>query len=399
MRILQVSNYFKPSWEGGGPVRDVYELSKALVRRGHEVTVYATDGFKNRVHAPTNQPIEMEGMRVFYFSNLSNFLASRTNIQTPFLASPIIRADMKKFDVAHIHEGNALLGTVVHHYARRNSVPIVFQPHGGLTAPSVLNAMARNAGIVRTLRLGVALDADACIAVTTNERRAMVDLGIENCRISVVPNGINWADYEILPERGAFREEYGIEESDQVVLYLGRIHKIKGLDLLVKSFSAISRQRDGVKLVIVGPDDGYLGDLKEMIADHRIKDKTILTGPLFEADARQAFVDSDVYVLPSMYDVFGLTVLEASACGLPVIVTEECGMRDFVTIVGYVVQRDEAALASKLLELLNNDTLRSEMGRVARSQVEKLYSWETIVTMVEEVYKEVIQKSFDSGTE
>ena len=72
MRILYVSSFFKPSWESGGITRASYEIAKKLVERGHEVTVYTTDGFKSRLPVETNKPVYVDGIRVYYFKNLSS---------------------------------------------------------------------------------------------------------------------------------------------------------------------------------------------------------------------------------------------------------------------------------------------------------------------------------------
>jgi glycosyltransferase involved in cell wall biosynthesis len=388
MKILQVSNYFKPSWEGGGPTRVAYELSKALVKRGHEVTVYTTDGFKNRVHAPRNKPVEVDGIQVFYFSNLSNLLASRTNIQTPFLAPPIIERDISNHDVIHIHEGNALLGTVVHCYAREHSVPYVLQLHGGIGRPTKTFVSSRRRAARGVFSRRILSDAEVIIALTESERDSVMSLSTPGTKIRVVPNGVNWSNYEYLPKRGAFRHKYGIGESERVVMYLGRINKVKGLDLLLRAFSGLSKVRRDVKLAIVGPDDGYLREVKRMIRELGISARVLIPGPLRDEEVTQAYVDSDIYVLPSTYDMFPLTVLEASACKLPVVATQGCGIRDFVEKVGRVVSREENELAARLLELLDDRSLRTAIGEKAREEVERHYTWRTIVETVESIYEE-----------
>ncbi|GAI33437.1 unnamed protein product, partial [marine sediment metagenome] len=83
-------------------------------------------------------------------------------------------------------------------------------------------------------------------------------------------------------------------------------------------------------LVFVGPDDGYLPALKKLVKELMIEEKVLFTGPLFGKEKLEAYVDADVYVLPSSYEIFGLTVLEACACGTPVVVTEACGLANWV---------------------------------------------------------------------
>jgi len=80
----------------------------------------------------------------------------------------------------------------------------------------------------------------------------------------------------------------------------------------------------------VGPDDGYLGELKALVKALRIEDKVLITGPLYGEDKLEAYVDADVYVLPSRYEIWGITVLEAYACGKPVITSKVGGLKDLV---------------------------------------------------------------------
>src|SRR4030042_2636002 len=101
MKILQVTNFFKPSWESGGPARVVYEISRKLIEKGHEVTVYTTDGFKWRLDVEKNKPINVDGIRTYYFRNLSNFLAKKVFL-TPYYLPFVARREIKNFDIIHI---------------------------------------------------------------------------------------------------------------------------------------------------------------------------------------------------------------------------------------------------------------------------------------------------------
>src|SRR5207245_9050405 len=119
-----------PSWDAGGPPRVAYEISKELTRRGHDVTVYTTDGFKRRLAVPRNQPVDVDGITTYYFGNLSPALARRA-IVTPYYAPTVVRSHVRDFDVVDIHEFG-MLGSMVAHYARSNGLQYLLRPHGGL---------------------------------------------------------------------------------------------------------------------------------------------------------------------------------------------------------------------------------------------------------------------------
>ena len=105
------------------------------------------------------------------------------------------------------------------------------------------------------------------IALNKMEAEQYKTMGVDESKIEIIPNGIDVSYYGDLPERGSFREKYRIKDNEKVILFLGRIHKIKGVDLLVDAFSEVIRDIDDVKLVIVGPDHGYLSLVEERIND------------------------------------------------------------------------------------------------------------------------------------
>ncbi|HWQ47765.1 MAG TPA: glycosyltransferase, partial [Methanosarcina sp.] len=131
MKILHVTNFFKPSWEAGGIARVAYEISKNLVKEGHEVTVFTTDGFKSRLKTIKNKPIDVDGINTYYFRNLSNYLTKR-NIVIPYYLPLIARIKIQDFDVIHIHEHRTLLAIIVHYYSKKYNIPYVLQAHGTL---------------------------------------------------------------------------------------------------------------------------------------------------------------------------------------------------------------------------------------------------------------------------
>ena len=134
----------------------------------------------------------------------------------------------------------------------------------------------------------------------------------------------------IFPHKGSFKTKYGIGPDEKVILFLGRIHKIKGIDLLIDAFYELSKEMDNIRLVIAGPDGGFLDTLKKQAVALKIQEKIIFTGMIDTTDKLAAYVDAEVYVLPSRYEAFGLTVLEAWACGTPVLLSEGCRISEFL---------------------------------------------------------------------
>jgi glycosyltransferase involved in cell wall biosynthesis len=172
------------------------------------------------------------------------------------------------------------------------------------------------------------------------------------------------------------------------VLYLARIHKIKGADILVRAFADVIKRLDDVRLVVAGPDDGYLGELESLIRGLKIEDKVLISGALYGRDKLEAYVDADVYVLPSRYETFPMSILEALACGIPIILTENCGINEyFRSKLCLAVKPDPDALSGVLLEMLLNKQQMSTFRQNCRTIVEA-FGISRTVSKLERAYED-----------
>jgi glycosyltransferase involved in cell wall biosynthesis len=376
MKILQVAQFFSPVH--GGSAEVPYQLSKELAKRGHEVTIYASDYKSSQEYINT-----IPGVVVCLFRSWLNYAKFHV---TPGMIKRA-KKEIKNFDIVHMHNYRTFQNIPVHYYAKKYKIPYVLQAHG-----SVLPIFQRE-GLKKIFDLSfgyrILRDAAKVIALTKTEAEQYNKMGVDENKIEIVPNGIDLSEYDNLPGKGEFRRKYKIKDDEKIILYLGRIHKIKGIDLLVKSFSDLIKELDNVRLVIVGPDDEFLSTLKKQINDLKISDKILLTGPLYEQDKLEAYVDANVYVLPSVYETFPVTVLEACACGTPVVVTDRCGITDIVDKVGYVVKYDEP-LKDTMFKILSDEEL-GRFGERGNKWVEEEFGWNTIVEQILNVYKGVIR--------
>ena len=391
MKILQITNFFKPSWEAGGPARSVYEISKKLVENGHDVTVYTTDGFKSRLDVETNKPVVVDGIRTYYFRNLSSFLTKMMLFPIPYYLPLVMRKEIKNFDIIHINEHRTALAIMVHYYAKKYGIPYILQPRGSV--PTISKSKLKK---IFDYLFGYSIikDASEIIASSKIESDQYFDLlpGLEYEKIVHIPNGIDLVTYLNLPEKGTFKKKYSINTDEKVVLFLSRLHKRKGADLLIKAFCDLKSELKNVKLVIAGPDEGYLDTLKSIVAELNIKDDVVFTGPLYESDKIEAYVDADVFVLPSKdrYESFGNVVLEALACGTPVIVTNNCGISEWITDdVGYVIEYDKDQITNAIYEILVNDELGNIYKTISKNFINN-FTWDDVVTKIENTYLECL---------
>ncbi|MFC1961621.1 glycosyltransferase [Chloroflexota bacterium] len=378
MKILQVSNLFSP--RHGGSAEVPYRLSRELVKRGHQVTIYTSDYQLKKDKLPP-----LDGIRFHAFKTWANVAGLQ---KTPGV---LLRArrEVKGMDVIHLHNLRTFQNIALHHYARKHGVPYALQAHGSL--PRIMSKKALKQAFDICWGKTLLRDAAGVIAVTPIEMQQYLDAGASQEKIHVIPHGVDTEEFASLPPKGTFKHKYGIAADQKIVLYLGRLHKIKGLDLLVKAFAELRKTLPNVILVIAGPDDGYFKELNNLVATLKLGDKVIFAEALYEQDKLSAYVDADIYVLPSTYEIFGITVLEALACGTPVIVTDRCGLADTIKDrAGLVVGYDQKQLGDALQRLLADDKLRSELGEKGKTLARDEFNWENIAAEVEKLYQEIL---------
>jgi len=390
MKILQIIPYFYPAWSYGGAPRNTYGLCKELVKRGHEVTVFTTDVLDARNRIKETLEI-VDSIDIRRFRNLNHSVAFHHRI---FLSPGMIgamRNSLKSFDIVHLNEYRTLQNLLAHHYAQKYDVPYVVQARGSLVnviAKQRLKSLFDILGGHTLLQ-----DASRLIAVAPLEVEQYKSQGVSEEKIDIVPNGIDLAEFENLPPRGSFRQKHGLKGNNQVILFLGRVHKIKGIDLLISAFAGLAGNFNDARLVIVGPDDGYLPALKSLVSDLKLEQKVVFTGPLYGDQKLAAYVDADVYALTSSNEVFGVSVLEALACGTPVVVTDCCGIADIIKDkVGLVVPYETAPLKEALCQLLEDDKKRLQYGRDGKTLVRGKYGWVAIAEQMERVYQRCAER-------
>jgi len=391
VRILFVTPYFYPAEAFGGPVKVAFDVGRELVRRGHEVVVFTSDAkdLENRLDVERD---EIEGMQVYYFRNLFMSLVKWSKLFiTPDLPKKMM-SDLKSFDIVHVHEYTTYQNIVVHHFAKKFGVPYVLQAHGSLPK---IGRQARKWIYDAFFGSTLLRDASKVIALSEIEAEQYKCAGVPAEKIAIVPNGIDLTEYSDLPPKGSFKKKFGLEKNEKIVLYLGRIHEIKGIDILVRAFANILHKLDDVRLVIVGPDDGYLGEIEALIKALKIENKVLISGPLYGKDKLEAYVDADVYVLSSIYEIFGISLLEAYACSTPVIASSVGGLKDLVINgeTGFLVEPGSIVeLSRSIVFMIDNSASAKRMGMKGREFVKNFSAW-TVINRLECLYDEIASKT------
>ena len=384
MNILHVVTYFAPCFSAGGVVNASYEIAKKQVEDGHSVSVYTTDSCQKRIDLKNNYNVDIDGIKVFYFKNISNSIKTKLTIDTPVSLIGYLKQTINDFDIIHIHEHRHSLAIATHRYAKKNNIPYVLQAHGSVL-PFFQKEKLKDV-FDKLWGFDILYDASKVLALTQVEKEQYLKMGVKEDKIEIVPLGINLKDYDELPAKGRFKSKYNIKDGEKLIVFLGRIHKIKGLDLLIKSFNKLST--DNVKLAIIGGDYGFKSELDKLIDEFGLNDKVIFPGVLVGADKKEALVDCDIFVMPSRYESFTTSGLEAMACSKPLILTKCNHIQDWVKDnVGLSCEFDENELSKCIDTLLNDDDLCQEFGEKGRRLIEDVYNWTNVEKRIEKIYK------------
>jgi glycosyltransferase involved in cell wall biosynthesis len=373
LRLLHVIHTLDPA--GGGAVNAARAMCAALAARGHDVSLYAAgpkaseqqDGYRTRIF-----PMEFAQMAVS--TGLLKALRETTDV-----------------DLVHIHMLYRLPQAAAAFVCRRNAIPYCVQPHGALEP--VLYHKRERRGAKRLYERLVEnrnLKHAAGLIYTAEGEKQAVDFLKLRAPAFVVPLGVDLSHPE--PPQGLFRARHGLEDSELIV-WMGRMVQVKGLDILIRAFAELARRRPRAALALIGPDtDNLAQDLRRLMAElGGAPERVIFTGMLEGAEKQSVFKDADLFVLPSLTENFALAAVEAMAMGCPVIVSE--GVKTAPDIAaagaGLVVASEAGALQRAMNRLLDDDTTRRRMGEAARVFARGL-DWPVVVGRLEEAYRAMI---------
>jgi len=394
MRILNVTQTYFPFLEFGGPPVKVRSLSQRLVKLGHKVTVLTADwGLQSHAlpagsraeRTAVGWRVEESGVEAIYLPSWMRYRALSWN---PGLAR-FCRAQLWRFDVAHIFGLYDLLGPATAAACRRGGIPYVVEPIG-MFVPIVRNFLLKQ---MYHLALGRSMlrGSRTIIATSPQEVAELASSGQPTEKIVVRRNGVE-VPYS-LPEQGRFRAAAGISADAKIILYLGRLSEKKSPDVLLQAFASLADRESGreLRLVFAGPDDGDMKQkLQRMASDLGISACVQILGPVFNTDKWSAYRDADVFVLPSQNENFGNTAGEAVAAGTPVVVTDKCGIAPLLAdVAGLVVKHDAGAIAKGIARVLCEPGLHERLSAGCKRVAAKL-DWDEPAEQMENLYEQLM---------
>jgi len=249
-------------------------------------------------------------------------------------------------------------------------------------------------------------EADCIIAATVAEKAQIQWLyQAEVDKIGIIPPGVDLSHFYPIPEDEA-KEVIGIPPCDQVLLYVGRIEPLKGIDTLIEAIAHMRRNDDAEELsfclAVIGGDPDSTPEnqtaemkrLKDLCHLHGLDDLVTFLGKRDQDLLPYYYSAAEAVVVPSHYESFGMVALEAMACGTPVVASQVGGLAYLVQdgVTGYTVpSSDVEALAGRLSDLIRDKSLRDQLGKQAAALAQD-FSWEIIARQIRDLYQELIFK-------
>jgi glycosyltransferase involved in cell wall biosynthesis len=362
----------------------VLGLCQSLQRAGVEIEVVTTtaNGSASLPPSPSGGS-EYEGVHVRYVPRAfpRRFFGAR--VRAP-LAAALGRAD-----VCHIHGVWNVPEWWASYLSRTRRLPYVVSPRGMLQPQAIRRGRWRKTVAYQLLERANLRGAALLHATSEQEADALRDLRL-GVPISVVPNGVDYDSAQAAP-RG-YRRQLRMPDEAFVVLYLGRMHRIKRLDLLADAFSELRQTHPGAHLVLAGHDEHQLlPDLEKRLSAHLSSVRVLDT--VSGCDKWSLLRAADVTVLCSDSESFGMTVVESLAAGVPVVATRTCPWQALAEHeCGFWVEQTAPAIAAALRDLANQTQRRRSMGLRAAAFARERFGWDAIAPLMRNLYAEVAKE-------
>jgi glycogen(starch) synthase len=385
MKICLVNALFYPF--SGGVEKHMYELSRELVCQDVDVTV-VTSCIEGAAAYE-----ELEGIKVHRIPCLSVKVPGL--YPPPLVMAPLFSLYLKKldeengFDIIHLQNRFFVDFDTAALYARLRHKPFMVTVHN-----------ARPLGISPAITVfGSAYDwlvgrwpfamADRIIAVSEWARHDIAKYHVDERKIIAVHNGINVGSFKPT-EATNVRGQYGI--GGPMLLFVGRMITQKGIPYLIKAMPTVLERHPDAKLLLVGRGNA-LENLKKMTRAMGLEKSVLFSGYMSEETLKEAYGTCDIFVLPSVWEVLPIAILEAMSSSKPVVCTDAGGNAELVIdgLNGYVVpMRDPEALADRINALLDDPGKRESMGRAGRRRAEEEFDWKLIALKTKQVYEDLL---------
>ena len=411
MKIAHFSWEFPPAiWGGLGTF--ALEITQKQVSKGNNVTVFALND-KNKLNISDNwngvevyRPYTVDLNSAFYlFSNQDvrswgpNFkffsdVVGYNLLSASQFVNVLVRKNERTFDIIDGHDWLGIIGGMV--AKKELNLPLMFHVHsteGG-------RSMGDGSQTIKDIEFEGGQVADCIITVSYAMKDELQQLGFPSDKIRVCWNGVDPNKYDLnrIPAENIhnLRQRYGIKDDETMLFFVGRLVTVKGADRLVQAMPSVLQEFPDTKLVLLGIGD-MEGTIKNLINDLGLQNMVILRNEFVDEEERILhYAASDVVVLPSLYEPFGIVCTEAMSMAKPVVVGAKGtnGMREQIISSGekqcgiHINPFDPDDISWGIKQVLKSKEQSIQMGQNAREQVIEKFSWDVVTDKTLGIYKE-----------
>ena len=389
MKVLHVIPSVSPSL--GGPTQVVLNLVKALRECNIDAEIVTTnDNGTSLLDVPLYQKTEYEEVPVWFLPRFSPPLKE-------FIFSPAITKwlwqNIRNYDIIDNHYLFSYASSCAGAIARWQKIPYTVRTMGQLS-PWALAQSQRKKQIYSLLIERHNLQCAAAIHCTSaGEAEDVRKFGITTPTVTL-PLGVNQPE-EFPNAKQKIHEIYQISPEVPIVLFLSRLHYKKRPDLLIRSLSKLAVNQTKFHLILAGTGEPeYLQELQNLVLDNGLTKQTTFAGFVTGKDKDLLLQGSDLFVLPSFSENFGIAVAEALAHELPIIITPDIQIAPEISVAnaGLIVPGEEEVMANAIAQLLDNPEQRYQLSENGKKLVKQRYSWNAIASQLTEVYRTIIEQ-------
>jgi glycosyltransferase involved in cell wall biosynthesis len=275
----------------------------------------------------------------------------------------------RKVDIVHFHSP---IFTFLHGFLKKKKFPLIMTTHYLLDVKLNDSAAKIYENFIKRMTIYIGKKVDKIICVNEDYIPVFINWGVNPDKLIYIPNGVDTNKFS--PGKSKFEKKF---QNHKLIVYFGRLHYQKNVDLLIRSFKFVKEKIENVKLIIIGTGNEF-DKLKAMSSND--KDIT-MTGFVSDEDLIDYLRVADVVVFPSRGENASFTLMEAMACELPVVSSDAGNAKKIL--------RDGRGI---ILEKYTDEEKAEKIGKISREYVDEHHSWEKISKQTQELYEEIIKQ-------
>jgi glycosyltransferase involved in cell wall biosynthesis len=377
----------------GGLYKDIPGLCREMARRGWDVLLLATDrDGEERLDVPIGIWVDGDGFRTQYFSTVSlpggwdRFALCGDYRRT-------LRREVPRADVVHVYSMYHYPSFWAGSYARKYAVPYILEPHGTLDDYMFARHKLRKRLFEYLFERRNFREA-AAIRFLSDTEAAMArdNLGV-SLNAAVIPTGIEPSEFRPSNRAAEVMRRYAIPENRRLLVFVGRLHIKKGIDLLIQAFIQLASVDDTLHLVVIGPDDGMEQKIRSMVAEARLDSRVTFTGMVIGQDKIDLMSVAAVAVIPSYTENFCNVAIEAMALRIPVVVSSGVAIAEQIAKAGAGIVAAPAVdeIAKAIRRVIDEPGAIRRFGLAGRELTSRCFSWTAVGANIDTLYRDLIR--------